>query len=96
MVDRGRLLTYGKRRGLMLPPDMRPLFFSGGQKGNPMDNNNNMHSRRLVTVNIKQELQKEDTVVKPEYEPLVIPLEELAKCLGIQRQNLGRYLPKNN
>ena len=55
-----------------------------------------MHSRRLVTVNIKQELQKEDTVVKPEYEPLVIPLEELAKCLGIQRQNLGRYLPKNN
>ena len=58
-----------------------------------------MHSRRLVTVDIMVELDKEKVMIDLQFasdEQVAIPLEELAKCLGINMTSLGRCLPENN
>ena len=63
-----------------------------------MEYNNNMHIRRLVTVNIGQELDKEKSLCFPFSvgNPVDVTLEELAKWLGTSVVSLDRYLPENN
>ena len=63
-----------------------------------MEYNNNMHIRRLVTVNIGQELGKEKSLCSPFSvdNPGDVTLEELAKWLGTSVVSLDRYLPENN
>jgi hypothetical protein len=72
-----------------------------------MIHNSDMHSRRQITVNIMEELDRErlmnvgcvtsleHNLTKPN-ESTVLPIEVLAICLGIQLRGLGQYSPENN
>jgi hypothetical protein len=72
-----------------------------------MERNNNMHIRRLVTVDIMEELDKErlmntecvtsleHNLTKPN-ESTILPIEILAICLGMQLKGLDQYSPENN
>ncbi len=70
-----------------------------------MENGNNKHSRRLVTVNIGEEINKDkavkaafiaDHIVSQKDAPIAVPLEELAMQCGIQTKGLGRFSLENN
>jgi len=69
-----------------------------------MEHNNNMHIRRLVTVNISEELNKYKVMkatllvdlTSHKDLPLVVSLEELAIQCGIQMKGLDRFSLENN
>ena len=66
-----------------------------------MDNNNNKHQRRLVTVSISEELDREkcDSFLDEHMNSCVpVSLEEMMRCLGIQTRSLpfGESSPKLN
>ena len=69
-----------------------------------MENNNNMHIRRLVTVNITEELNKYKVMKATSLVdltshkdlPLVVSLEELAIQCGIQMIGLDRFSLESN
>ena len=69
-----------------------------------MEYNNNKHIRRLVTVNISEELNKYKVMkatllvdlTSHKDLPLVVSLEELAIQCGIQMKGLDRFSLENN
>ena len=70
-----------------------------------MEHGNNKHKRRLVAVNIGEEINKDreekvaalvDHILNHTDAPLAVSLEELAMQCGIQTKGLVRFSPENN
>ena len=60
-----------------------------------MDDNNNMHKRRMVAVRLSDQLLEEKHSMTKS-ETIAVTIEELEKCLGINTtRDSDRYLPKS-
>lgn len=60
-----------------------------------MNDNNNIHNRRMVAVRLSDQLAAEKKLMT-KGEVIAVTIEELEQCLGINKtRDLDRYLPKS-